>query len=62
MILTKNDLKRYLDQDRKMIGVKRQKPKLFGDEIWKFQIYLRKYEYYLNTGGVVKALLPLQIS
>ena len=51
MITTKKELEYYISQDaiasqRKGKYVK--KAKLFGDEIWKFQILLRKTEYYHN--------------
>lgn len=49
MIRNKKDLKEYLTQDKKMLGITRKKPRFYTDEIWKYEIYLRKYEYYLNT-------------
>ena len=49
MITTKKELKYYLEQDALALNRNgRKKPKLFGDEIWKFQITLRKTEYYSN--------------
>lgn len=48
MILSKTDLIRYLDSDKKALNITREKPRLFGDEIWRYQIALRKYEYYTN--------------
>lgn len=36
--------------DKKALGKKYTRPKFFGDEIWKFEIALRKHEYYLNSG------------
>ena len=49
MIKTKKDLKEYMEADRKQLGVNRKYPRPFTDEIWRYEIYLRKYEYYLNT-------------
>ena len=50
MIKTKSDLKYYLQQDAIALGYKnRKRPGLFGDEVWKFQIILRKAEYYTNA-------------
>ncbi|MCD7894952.1 MAG: hypothetical protein LUG60_14850 [Erysipelotrichaceae bacterium] len=49
MIKTKDDLKLYLEQDKEQLGKTYSKPHVFGDEIWKFQIYLRKLEYYTNS-------------
>lgn len=48
MIQNKEDLKFYLEQDRKALGIKRKRPKLIGDDIWKFQRLLRKREYIEN--------------
>ena len=48
MLDSKEQLKYYLEKDREKLGRKRKKPFL-GDEIWKFQIALRKHEYYLNS-------------
>lgn len=51
MITSKENLKQYLEQDRVALHIERKKPRIIGDEIWKFQIALRKYEYYLNVSG-----------
>lgn len=48
MIKSKDDLKYYLEQDRLALRKVYSKPKCFTDEIWKFQILLRKYEYLNN--------------
>jgi len=49
MIDGKEAYRRYLEQDRLALGRQRDKrPKLFGDEIWKFEILLRKVEYDIN--------------
>ena len=54
MIQDKNDLKEYLAADKKQLGITRRYPRPFTDEIWKYEIVLRKYEYWLNqqSGGV----------
>ena len=31
------------------MNVKRKRPRIFGDEVWKYEIILRKCEYYLNV-------------
>ena len=49
MILTKRDLKYYLECDKEMIDRKTKRPRLFGDELWKYTIRLRKLEYYMNN-------------
>lgn len=49
MIDSKETLKQYLEQDKLALGRRGDsKPRLFGDEIWKFEILLRKVEYYIN--------------
>lgn len=48
MIKTKKELLEYLEADKKALGKKYNKPKIIGDEIWRFQILLRKSEYYSN--------------
>ena len=45
MIETKKDLNEYLICDKKQLGITRRFPRPFTDEIWKFEIALRKYEY-----------------
>lgn len=48
MIRTKEDLKDYMAKDKFALDITRKHPPLFGDEVWKFQIILRKREYYTN--------------
>lgn len=57
MIKSKDDLKHYLETDKKVYGIIRKYPRLWGDEIWKFQIALRKEEYYYNQRGVYNRLM-----
>lgn len=47
MIENKNDLKSFLEADKKQLKRKGKKPK-FNDRIWKYEILLRKCEYYTN--------------
>ena len=47
MIQNKADLKTYLEMDKIALGRNTKHPSL-TDEIWKFQIALRKHEYYKN--------------
>ena len=62
MILTKKDLKEYIRADAKANGRASARAKLFGDEIWKFQISLRKLEYYKNQKGAKRyCTLPLKM-
>ena len=49
MIDCKETYIRYREQDRIALGRKQDRhPRLFADEIWKFEILLRKVEYYTN--------------
>lgn len=58
MIDSKETLKQYLEQDKLALGRRGDsKPRLFGDEIWKFEILLRKVEYYINCKSGVFATI-----
>lgn len=48
MINSREDYLYYLNSDKKSLGIKRKRPRIFGDEIWKFERLLRKMEYYIN--------------
>lgn len=49
MITSKDDLKYYLAQDQIALRCEgKKRPRLLSDELWKFQILLRKTEYYNN--------------
>jgi len=49
MIKSKKDLIYFLEADRIALrNLKRNHPGFLGDEVWKFQILLRKLEYYMN--------------
>ncbi len=48
MIKSKVDLKEYLEADKKNLGRNKNRPSMF-DTIWKFEIALRKLEYYTNV-------------
>lgn len=54
MITSKEQLTYYLECDRIALGKKAKKPSLFGDEIWKFQICMRKLDYFQNRGGLLR--------
>ncbi|WP_270848411.1 serine O-acetyltransferase [Candidatus Collinsella stercoripullorum] len=51
MIRSKQDLTDYLVEDKRALGIESKRPRFLADEIWKFQIALRKCEYYKNCGG-----------
>lgn len=48
MIDSKDSLREYLLQDKLALGIQGKRPRLFRDEIWRFQILLRKAEYSSN--------------
>ena len=48
MIQSKADLKRYMEQDRIALYKTRKRPRIAGDEIWQYEILLRKTEYFKN--------------
>lgn len=49
MIDSKEAYREYVRQDRLALGRQNDhRPRLFGDEIWKFEILLRKVEYDIN--------------
>ena len=64
MIESKNDLKIYLQEDKKALYRKTRRP-AFYDDIWKFEIALRKCEYYNNVKGLFHKfqifLIPLNV-
>lgn len=59
MIRTKRDLKEYLERDKVQLGIKRRKPRPFTDEIWKYEIELRKYEYWVNQKRIGAGFMRL---
>lgn len=59
MIKNKSDLCEYLEADKKALGRKGIKPKM-NDVIWKYEILLRKCEYYNNLkGGFLSKILRM---
>lgn len=57
MIQSKADLLYYLEQDRFAVGHGEKHPQLFKDEVWKYEIILRKREYYKNVEGLFHPIL-----
>lgn len=49
MIDSKKAYKYFLECDKKALGITKKRPSIIGDEIWKFEILLRKTEYYKNS-------------
>jgi serine O-acetyltransferase len=48
MIRNQSDYLFYLAADKKALEIARDRPRIIGDDIWKFQRLLRKVEYYQN--------------
>lgn len=49
MINSKETYQQYIEQDKLALGRQQDvRPRLFGDEIWKFEILLRKVEFDIN--------------
>ena len=51
MIESNKDYKYYLYCDKIALGKNYNRPKFFGDEIWKFEILMRKTEYFVNCSN-----------
>ena len=63
MITNKKEMNYYISQDAiasRRKGKNIKKAKLFGDEVWKFQVTLRKTEYYHNLYHGSKKYVILQ--
>lgn len=51
------DLARMLESDRLSRGEKRRRPRLVGDDIWKYQIILRHYEHWISRRGLLAKII-----
>lgn len=51
MIKTKDDLRRYLEEDKKALGKIYSHPAFMTDEVWRYEIALRHREYYINQNS-----------
>lgn len=61
MIKTKKDLLEYINADKRAYGRKKS-PAFFGDELYKFVLILRKYEYYSNANdkyNIIKTIMRM---
>lgn len=54
MIKSKAEYRKYLEQDAKALGKKYKRPRMFGDDIWKFERLMRKCEYSMSWKGLGK--------
>lgn len=55
MIKTKKDLIHYLERDRAALCVGTKKPRFLVDHVWKFEIALRKCEYFTNKNKKIRS-------
>lgn len=62
MIQTKEDYQFYLEADRISLNIEYNRPKLFQDEIWKFQRLLRRVEHLKNCGKNIVNKINLKIN
>ena len=54
MITSKLQYRMYLERDAIALKMKRRRPRIIGDKIWKFERFLRKAEYINNCkNGVI---------
>ena len=63
---TREEYEYYLEADRASLEMRRDRPRLFGDEIWRFERLLRANEYYENCHpsplwAPYRALLSLRL-
>ena len=57
MINSKAALKEYMEADKRQLGITRKYPRPFSDEIWKYEIILRKYEYWYNKNSIASRFI-----
>lgn len=63
MISSKEEYKKYLNEDARALGKTYSRPHLVGDEIWKFQRLMRLCEYSMSwhgLGRIVSKLIRLR--
>lgn len=56
--MNRRELLYYMEADRISLGISRRKPRIVGDDIWKYQRALRKYEYWLSKPHDLRSYLP----
>ena len=54
MITSKQELNEFLECDRLALHQTRSRPRFFGDDVWKYQIRLRKTEWYWYSGKCLR--------
>lgn len=56
MIKNKKQLEYFMECDRVALGITRKRPRIIGDEIWKFERIMRKLNYSCSTNKKLSAL------
>ena len=56
MIKNMDELSYYLECDRVALGISRKKPKLIGNDIWKYERLMRKLDYAQTTKNKLASL------
>lgn len=59
MITNKTEYKKHIEADRKALRKRKQRPSIFGDEIWRYQLLLRRIEYLQNNKNIFSILFLL---
>lgn len=57
MIKTKDELRYYWECDRVALGKKRKRPRILGDEIWKYQRCMRALAFYQARRGFASKII-----
>ncbi|MCX8487137.1 MAG: serine acetyltransferase [Crocinitomicaceae bacterium] len=56
--MNREQLHYYLEADRISLGCQTMRPRLIGDDIWKFERALRYYEFWLMQSNKIWSLMP----
>lgn len=57
-MMSRQTLAYFLEADRLSLNMRRQRPRLIGDDIWKYQRALRYHEYWSSRPRSLWALVP----
>ena len=60
-IKDKKELREYITCDARACGRTKLRADIFDDTVWKFQLALRKFEYYTSCGRKKSLLFPLYV-
>ena len=57
-MMNREQLAYFLEADRLSLNVKRQRPRMLGDDIWKYQRALRRHEFWTAQPRSLLSVLP----